>query len=759
MNKPVLILTTLLSLPGLQIATAQRRPVEIEDCVETRRFIVDSDSGSMAISPDGSRVAFIVKAPSIRDNSNEYTLFVNQVTNSRGPRGGRILARFDKISELSWLGDNKTLVFLGLEKGRKSVYRVGVTSQRPEVVFTGGDIDALTSDSEGRTLAISVRIPVAQTSEDATRRKYGFPIEFGQTVDLTGGSADSTRFKIYVLRSESGHWRKESVRKHAAGSQGEDIFDQAGRLSISPDGNYLTFHYALSDVPREWGNNLVVKFLRERGTRPAVLGLYKLDSRRLELALDSPKAGLAPTHWSADSRSFTVVAQSPIGSIWEKQDTDQGFRSASQMNSFTHLFAVETAGKRVTEVIAKPSVWYENGTARWERGKGPMLVRLDLHTFAWMKEEQGKWEEIGRFLCNEDTTLRSSWASDGKVVIGVHEGPSTAPALFVYNVAAQRARTLIDLNGPIRAITLGGASEIEWKDKYSRVRSGFLIKPPNYEPGKRYPLVIMSKGWSTGHFFCDTEFQTAFAPQPLAAAGFVVLLANQPPSIEDVRQISDLNGYPGHIDEAYNWMTSIESAIDFLDGQGLINRDNIGLAGFSRTSWYVDFMLTHSHLKVAAASSADSGIYNYGSYWLWNTFQGNLEQGEVQMGGPPYGATFENWRRYSPAFNADRVRTPLLMEYTNETEYGPLNAYEFFTALRRQGKPVELFYYPSGEHELDTPAERLASLRRNVDWFRFWMQGVEGSAPAYDRDQYKRWRELRALVLLHDKDSSPSERN
>jgi acetyl esterase/lipase len=88
-----------------------------------------------------------------------------------------------------------------------------------------------------------------------------------------------------------------------------------------------------------------------------------------------------------------------------------------------------------------------------------------------------------------------------------------------------------------------------------------------------------------------------------------------------------------------------------------------------------------------------------------------------------------------------------------------LNAYEFFTALRRQGKPVELFYYPSGEHELDTPAERLASLRRNVDWFRFWMQGVEGSAPAYDRDQYKRWRELRALVLLHDKDSSPSERN
>lgn len=163
-------------------------------------------------------------------------------------------------------------------------------------------------------------------------------------------------------------------------------------------------------------------------------------------------------------------------------------------------------------------------------------------------------------------------------------------------------------------------------------------------------------------------------------------------------------------------------------------------------------MLTHSKLKLAAASSADSGIYNYGTYWIWNTFPGNLEGAEVQMGGPPYGATFENWQRYSPAFNADRVQTPLLMEYTNETEYGPVNAYEFFTALRRQGKPVELFYYPRGEHELDTPAERLASLRRNVDWFRFWMQGFEGSSPAYDPDQYKRWRELRALTARHDKE-------
>jgi hypothetical protein len=82
------------------------------------------------------------------------------------------------------------------------------------------------------------------------------------------------------------------------------------------------------------------------------------------------------------------------------------------------------------------------------------------------------------------------------------------------------------------------------------------------------------------------------------------------------------------------------------------------------------------------------------------------------------------------------------------------NAYEFFTALNRQGKPVELYFYPHGKHALDTPAERIASLQRNVDWFRFWMQGFEGRATDYDSEQYVRWRELRKLPEENEKRSA-----
>src|SRR5258708_21115172 len=122
-------------------------------------------------------------------------------------------------------------------------------------------------------------------------------------------------------------------------------------------------------------------------------------------------------------------------------------------------------------------------------------------------------------------------------------------------------------------------------------------------------------------------------------------------------------------------------------------------------------------------------------------------------GGPPYGKTLENWQKYSISYNLEKVHTPLLME---EMGYGvhddvkkaaPTNLasrYEITTGLRRLNKPVELYYYPDGVHQLDHPRALQATMQRNVEWYRFWLQGYERPHPE-DRDQYKRWEHLRGL--------------
>jgi hypothetical protein len=69
---------------------------------------------------------------------------------------------------------------------------------------------------------------------------------------------------------------------------------------------------------------------------------------------------------------------------------------------------------------------------------------------------------------------------------------------------------------------------------------------------------------------------------------------------------------------------------------------------------------------------------------------------------------------------------------------------ELLVGLSRLQKPVELYYYPNEQHQPEHPQARIASLQRNVDWFRFWLQGYERPNPE-DPDLYKRWEHLREL--------------
>jgi hypothetical protein len=62
--------------------------------------------------------------------------------------------------------------------------------------------------------------------------------------------------------------------------------------------------------------------------------------------------------------------------------------------------------------------------------------------------------------------------------------------------------------------------------------------------------------------------------------------------------------------------------------------------------------------------------------------------------------------------------------------------------MRRLDKPVEEVIYPNAPHVFDRPSQRLASMRRNLDWFRFWLQAYEDPDSAKS-EQYARWRKLR----------------
>lgn len=733
------------TVSGGPIDAGQQRPITVEDCVRTRRF-VDQE---VAISPDGTRVAYVVKAPDLLTNHNDYRLYIRDLANQATRDDGQLVVHADGISGIRWVSSDAimTRIESGPKNGKDFESRIEIVNARTgarEKLDCPGKIEEYSASADGNTLVFSVKTPgtdtplAADLEQQKVRDARGYPVLFGEGVQGTAEHLPEDQIFL-AKRTKAG---KLEVRQLYFDEAGEPTHQSSlrdvHRLDLSPDGKHLLVTHSARSLPSGWVEEPYVQFTMGWGSLfdTYVLSLYDMETGRLSLGFNFSGFFLK-TSWSEDSRSYSVVSPSPFGTQDGQTETQFAVQSGTfdyTRNVFEHVWAVDVETGTTTRVLHRENrnLWPDLPLF-WKHSDGPMLVRADDTTFAWMAKQQGEWKETGRFDIAERGNFFSSLASDGRVLVGVSQTTMDPPNLFAVTLGTKERALLTDLNPEYREIQLGKVEKIEWTNRYGSKCRGFLIEPVDYQAGKRYPMVLLSAP-PAEMFISDAQYTTAYAPQPLANAGFLVLVVQYPLDNKIPK-----GTFPGEMSEAYNWMAMVESAVDLLADRGTVDQDNVGISGFSRTSWLTDFTLTHSSYKFAAASSADSGVYIYGAYFEYNS-RALMTALETEVGGPPYGDTFKNWLQYAPPFSADKVRTPVLMEYRDKAE----PALEFFTALSRLGKAVDLFCYPNGSHPLDTPWERVASLQRNVDWFRFWMQGYEGGAPEYDPSQYPRWRALRS---------------
>jgi dipeptidyl aminopeptidase/acylaminoacyl peptidase len=316
------------------------------------------------------------------------------------------------------------------------------------------------------------------------------------------------------------------------------------------------------------------------------------------------------------------------------------------------------------------------------------------------------------------------------------------PAIWAID-GVNPARELWDPNPQLRQMQLGQASPYEWRDDSGRDWSGILVKPVDYRPGVRYPLVIQLYNYNAGEFITDGLYPTAFAAREFADVGFVVLQVKKRPDTvsEQDPQI--------HL-EAYS------SAIERLSDEGLIDRTRVGVVGFSLTCWYVVNALIKRPDLFAAATIADGIDYSYMQYMLFAVeFYPLQRQMDKVRGHSPIGAAaLRHWLDEAPGFNLDRVRTPVRIEGIGPSSV--LQEWELYSSLRLQRKPVDLVYFPSGTHIHQLPLERLESQQGDIDWFRFWLQNEEDPDPS-KRTEYQRWEAMRS-ARDHEQDNRSNAR-
>jgi hypothetical protein len=197
-------------------------------------------------------------------------------------------------------------------------------------------------------------------------------------------------------------------------------------------------------------------------------------------------------------------------------------------------------------------------------------------------------------------------------------------------------------------------------------------------------------------------------------------------------------------EEAAIRQQGVEAAIAHLDGLKLIDPAKVGIAGFSRNGFYVEYALTHSSFPFAAAIASDNWDPSYIQQTLVGAYGGTVPT----IGREPFGEGLASWLENAPGFSTERITAPLMMVDQSMGMFGVFLKWETFNRLRYLKKPVEFYVMPDaeahGSHNSQNPAQVMALMNRSIDWFDFWLNGREDPDPA-KAAQYLSWRHLRDL--------------
>lgn len=719
------------ALFGQGMPRAARRRVSVADVVRMTRIGeplyvgytgVGPKEGFAAFSPDGSRFAFVVTKGNLERNTNDYSLLLFRTADVFHAATPKRLAVFSSasnnqgISNLSWLEDNETILFLG-SQGTESTQLYSLRCSSGELRRLTGHRTALKSyatSASGQTIVYAADLPELQVANQTVAR-HGLEVTTEELPDLMMGRTASFELELFVKR----RGELNETRLHNLDPLDSGVND----LSLSPDGRYLVVKTDVEGLPKTWqqydDETIQTAFRREvpQGSTSGLLHYELIDTRENKAVtlLDSPAPfSSAEVLWSPDSKSVL------LGGVYLPLDVDDPAELKTR-RSTKYAIEVKVPGSELVEIgegDLKPVRWdRQTNIVQFHTPPSPDQAGRSAADVYYQKV-RGGWKQVAK---------ASGLSANRLPDIRVDEDLNTPPQIVAVDAITQRKKTVLNLNPQFADLLFGRVEAIEWRDPAGMVVKGGLYLPPDYAPGRRYPLVIQTHGFDPHAFWIDGPWSTAFAAQPLANRGIVVLQIND--SFESLRDTPQ---------EAERVMSAYESAIDFLDKQGIIDRGHVGIIGFSRTCLYVKYTLTHSRQPFEAAIASDGFDGGYFEYVAVIP----LAKSEMESvtGAAPFGAGLAVWLRNSPGFLLDRVRTPIQLHANAPASL--LEQWEWFAGLRRLRKPVDLVYLPGGIHILMKPRERLVSEGQSVDWLCFWLKGEEDPSPE-KIGQYLRWRVLR----------------
>jgi dipeptidyl aminopeptidase/acylaminoacyl peptidase len=326
---------------------------------------------------------------------------------------------------------------------------------------------------------------------------------------------------------------------------------------------------------------------------------------------------------------------------------------------------------------------------------------------------------------------RNSWVPcvGGASLYCVEATALDPPRLVALDRRTGSARTLYDADPALKTALRGIAHRsLTWRSTDGEIFGGHLVGG-----GAHRPVVVQ---YYDCHGFLRGGLGDELPIIPLAKKGVATLCINA--------SYLPSNGGDG-FKRYERGLTSVRTILQILEEEGEIDRKRVGMHGLSFGSEVTMWVVRHSDMLRAASISSPQGDPSY--FWLNAASSAAFAERfrrSWHIGDPDRDP--EGWRRFSPARDTASIRTPLLMQFA---ELEARQSAELYAKLRDSGVPTEMYLYPGATHLKSQPMQKLRVYERNLDWFRFWLDGITDPAPA-KRGQYERWSAMRSRLETPD---------
>lgn len=667
-------------------ARAQQHPIRFEDFVNLRSV---SDPQP---SRDGQSVLYAVRTADLAANRRTGRTWIVS-TASGAPRPWP--AADINASEARWSPDGRRVAYVA--GGQLWIADADGGNRRQLTTLNGGASGPVWSPDGSRIAVVSAVYPpcgsdACNAREDSVRAASQVKAHIADQLMYRHWVAydEGTRQHLFVVSPDGGE-----VRDLTAGAT-YDVppgpFGGSEGYNFSPDGREVA--YTAKDAGREeaWSTDVNVYTVPVSGGAATVVTkanrgadqnpVYSPDGRWMAYA-SQRQAGFESDRWRLMMRDRRSGATHELLPRWDR-------------NADAFFFTPDGRGLVVQTVDRGRDKFYHVAlTPQGTLAAGPHLLTPegnnaapalsgDQRTLVWMRDATNRPAEV-------------------YVAPFTAAGPLAARQLTHENDEA------------VAKLALNPAEDFWFRGARGDSVQGFLVKPPNWQPGKKYPAILLIHGGPQGAWL--DQWHGRWNYQMFAAPGYALVIINPRGSTGYGQQfVNDVSkGWGGLV--YHDLMDGLNAA---LRRNPWIDSTRLGAAGGSFGGYMVNWIAGHSQRFKALVSHA-------GPFNLENMYGATEELWfpEWEYGGPYWESRWmaEQYRKYSPHLYAKHFRTPTLVIH-GELDYRvPYSeGLSMFTALQRQGVPSRLVLFPDEGHWITKPQNQQLWWGQVQGWFGTYLE-------------------------------------